>query len=79
MNNEPRVIYVTATQGSPLSICGYCRKATGNITAIISTSFYEIVGSEYARVPELLSIPFKPSDKCMCVEDVLRGVIVEQH
>ncbi len=78
MHTQERIIYVTATSGSTLSICAYCRKATGNITAIISTPFYEVIGAEYAVVPELLSVPFKPADKCMCVQEVLKGVIVEQ-
>ena len=77
-SNDHRTIYVTATSGSTLSICGYCRKVTNNVTAIISTPFYEVVGAEYACVPEMLSIPFKPADKCMCVEDVLKGVTVQR-
>jgi hypothetical protein len=78
MANEPKTIYITAMQGPRLSICGYCRKVTGNVTAIISTPFYELVGPEYASIPDMLSIRFKPVDQCMCIEEVLKGTIVEQ-
>lgn len=77
-NKETRIIYVTSISGPPPSICSYCRKATSNITAIITVPFYEMVGTEYALVPEMLSIRLNPAESCICTEDALRGVIVEQ-
>lgn len=75
---EPKTIYITATSGPRLSICGYCRKVTGNVTAIISLPFYELVGPESSSKPEMLNIRFKPVDQCKCLEDVLRGATIEQ-
>lgn len=78
MANEAKVIYVTAMQGTRLSICGYCRKVTGNVTAIISTPFYELVSPESSPKPEMLNIRFKPVEHCTCIEEVLKGTTVKQ-
>lgn len=76
---DTRVIYVTASSGPRLSICGYCRKITGKTTVIMSTLFYELVGTEYPVIPEIIDLKFKPEEQCKCMEDVLKGAKVEQH
>lgn len=77
MEDERKIIYITATSGPRLTICGYCRKATGNTTVIISTPFYDVIDTDDANIPEMLSIRFKPVDQCRCLENMLKGARVD--